>query len=690
LRFLIHIICGCFVYFTSSGQDNPYIQLRWADEFDYQGPPNPAFWTYDLGTGQNGWGNREVQNYTNDLKNVRVENGKLIIEARKENNNWTSGRIKTQGKINFQYGKVEFRAKIPAGSGTWPALWMLGENITQVGWPNCGEIDVMEHVGRQPGIIHGSIHNQASYGATQYTQSINIPDYSTSFHNYAVTWSPEKIVFSINDDIFYTYAPTTKTVNNWPFDQPFFLIINIAMGGNFGSDPQYETGGLKNGIDPALTSAIMEVEYVRVYGPFDRLDITGPAYLDKNAQNVKFEASLVIGASYEWNFPDGVEIIKNEGNVVYVNWGGSGGKVSVTMTHENEVFLAEMGTELRINPSLRYDVDINASKWAVPAEFSELFAIEELENGTKINFNVQNPSANPYLILNLPAPVNMQEFNKLAFAISSENAPTTLRVDLLDINGTSSGNLDPFKFEPMNQDGVSHQYVHYYENVFPNVSMDNKSIFSFRMYVNYGAFATPGSGNFVVHSAYTDLPTDAGPPLKPTGLMAAEKNLGVELVWQDNSTNEKGYRIFRKEEGAPNFQILVHWLPVDTEMFHDATAMHGKKYYYNVVAFNPFGVGEPSDDVYITLSPVTSVEADFPAFQRFFPNPFSSSLTLYYPEYPVFHVKVFDIGGRIIHVQDFIRNHTLKINTEQWQKGVYIIQVTSGIAIKKFKVVKID
>jgi hypothetical protein len=374
----------------------------------------------------------------------------------------------------------------------------------------------------------------------------------------------------------------------------------------------------------------------------------------------------------------------------YVNWGDIGGKVSVTMTHENKIYQAEMATELRINPTVRYDVEINAAKWAIPAEFSKLFTIEELEIGTKINFNVQNPSANPYLTLNLPAPVNMQEFNKLTFAISTENAPTTLRVDLMDINGTSSGSFDPFKFEPLNQDGVPHRYVHYYENIFPNVSIDNKSIISFRVYVNYGAFASPGSGNFIVHSVYIDLPSDAGPPVKPTELRASEKNPGVELVWQDNSTNEKGYRIFRKEEGAPNFQTLVHWLPVDTEIYRDATARNGKKYYYSIVAFNQFGVGEPSDDIYITLSPVTSVDADFPDFQPFFPNPFSSSLTLYYPEYSFFHVKVFDISGRLVHAQDFISNHTLNINTEQWQKGVYIVQVVSENILKKFKAVKKD
>ena len=129
--------------------------LTWADEFDSEGAPNSANWTYDIGNGVGGWGNKEIQSYTSKSENVRVENGVLIIDALKDENGWTSARVKSQFFQNFQYGRIEFRAKIPAGSGTWPALWMLGENITDIGWPACGEIDVMEHVGREPGLVHG-------------------------------------------------------------------------------------------------------------------------------------------------------------------------------------------------------------------------------------------------------------------------------------------------------------------------------------------------------------------------------------------------------------------------------------------------------------------------------------------------------------------------------------------------------
>lgn len=237
--------------------------LVWSDEFEIPGAPDPTKWNYDLGAG--GWGNNEIQNYTNNSANSRVENGKLIINAVKWGTNWTSARLNGNNRFEFKYGRVIFRAKLPVGSGTWPALWMLGENFTTAIWPACGEIDVMEHVGKTPGMIHCSIHTPSSFGATINTAQKMVSSYNTAFHDYQVRWKYNKIEFLVDSLLVYTYSPSVRNASTWPFDKPFFIIMNIAMGGNFGSDPKYESGGLKNGIDPSLTSATMEVEYVRVY-----------------------------------------------------------------------------------------------------------------------------------------------------------------------------------------------------------------------------------------------------------------------------------------------------------------------------------------------------------------------------------------------------------------------------------------
>ena len=254
----IFITLLTFSAFSQAGK------LLWSDEFDSNGLPDTSTWKFELGAG--GWGNNEVQQYTSLPANVRQENGLLVIEALKSGPEWTSARIISHDKVEFQYGRIVFRAKLPAGSGTWPALWLLGHNIFTAGWPEGGEIDVMEHVGKNPGIVHSSLHTASSFGSTVNTKTIKVDAFDTEFHEYEANWTKDKIEFRIDGKLFYTYEPLEQNSSTWPFNQPFFIIMNIAMGGNFGSDPQYETNGLKNGIDPTLTSARMEVDYVRIYG----------------------------------------------------------------------------------------------------------------------------------------------------------------------------------------------------------------------------------------------------------------------------------------------------------------------------------------------------------------------------------------------------------------------------------------
>ena len=226
----------------------------WSDEFNVNGAPNSSKWGFDIGTGNNGWGNNESQYYTNRTDNVKVENGVLKIITKKEDfqgSNYTSARLKTQGKFSVQYGKIEFRAKLPSGRGTWPALWMLGDNISTVGWPACGEIDIMEHKGNELNKIHGTLHFPGRSGGNPVTTTVT-PNTSatTEFHTYAVDWRKDAIKFYIDDVLFKTFANST----NVPFNQKFFLIMNCAMGGSFGG-----------AIDPNFSSSTFEIDYVRVY-----------------------------------------------------------------------------------------------------------------------------------------------------------------------------------------------------------------------------------------------------------------------------------------------------------------------------------------------------------------------------------------------------------------------------------------
>ncbi len=232
---------------------NVVLRLVWSEEFDVDGAPNSARWGYDIGTGSGGWGNNESQYYTNRLDNAVVLNGKLIITAKKESfsgSGYTSARLLTKDKYAFKYGKIEVSAKLPTGGGTWPAIWMLGSNIGSVGWPACGEIDIMEHLGNSLNKIYGTVHFPGNSGGNAVGGNTTITNANTAFHTYAVEWSPAAINWSIDGVQFYSFANR----GNLPFNDNFFIILNIAMGGNFGG-----------AIDPAFTSSTMEVDYVRVY-----------------------------------------------------------------------------------------------------------------------------------------------------------------------------------------------------------------------------------------------------------------------------------------------------------------------------------------------------------------------------------------------------------------------------------------
>lgn len=228
-------------------------RLVWSDEFDAAGAPQSSNWGYDIGTGSGGWGNNELQYYTNRAANVIVSNGTLKINAVRETYNgseFTSARLLSKDRYSFRYGKIEARAKLPSGIGTWPAIWMLGGNIGSVSWPACGEIDIMEHRGSEPGKIYSTVHYPGHSGSGGTGSYLLNSDVSTAFHLYSAVWDASAISFYTDDRLIFRF-PNNSTL---PFNQPFFILLNVAMGGNF--------GGV---VDPAFTGSTMEIDYIRVY-----------------------------------------------------------------------------------------------------------------------------------------------------------------------------------------------------------------------------------------------------------------------------------------------------------------------------------------------------------------------------------------------------------------------------------------
>jgi beta-glucanase (GH16 family) len=242
--------------------------LIWSDEFNGRNGslPDPAKWTYDIGG--SGWGNHELEYYTNRRENARIEDGKLVITAREEPYNgpdgaefdYTSARLKTQGLFSQAYGRFEARIKLPAGQGLWPAFWMLGDNFGSAGWPKCGEIDIMENVGKEPGVNHGSLHAPSSTATTSdLTATITLPagqKLSDDFHVYAIDWEPEAIRFYLDANLYATFsAAQWPRGGTWVFDHRFFLILNVAVGGDWPGSPD----------DTTEFPQTMLVDYVRVY-----------------------------------------------------------------------------------------------------------------------------------------------------------------------------------------------------------------------------------------------------------------------------------------------------------------------------------------------------------------------------------------------------------------------------------------
>ncbi len=238
-------------------------KMVWSDEFDGEGAPDASKWTYDVGNW--GWGNNEPQYYTKDRReNARLEDGNLIIEARKNDMGeaWTSARLTTRGKVSFLYGKIEFRAKSPSKDGTWAAGWLLGDDYRdELSWPYCGEIDVLENIGSEiddetgNGINHASCHTRTYYfkEGTHITAVKEVEDMTNTFHTYSIEWTPDGIKAYLDGEYYYTYDKTADDLE-WPFVKPQNLIVNLAMG-----------GGMGGAIDPSIESQQFTLDYIRVY-----------------------------------------------------------------------------------------------------------------------------------------------------------------------------------------------------------------------------------------------------------------------------------------------------------------------------------------------------------------------------------------------------------------------------------------
>ncbi|WP_417950315.1 family 16 glycosylhydrolase [Flagellimonas meishanensis] len=264
LATLKYILVACLLVFFGCETDDTqtvatFTQLTMSDEFDTNGAPDSSIWGFDIGTGENGWGNQELQYYTDRPENVKVQNGILLITANQESfegSNYTSARLITKDKFEQRYGRFEARIRLPYGQGIWPAFWMLGADIDDNPWPGAGEIDIMEYRGQNPTILVGSVHGPGYSGGQAISKEYTLTNdrFDTGFHVFGIEWGPEYINFYV-DDVLYNQITPEDVTGTWVFDKPFFILMNLAVGGTFVGSPNAETEFPQT----------MLVDYVRVY-----------------------------------------------------------------------------------------------------------------------------------------------------------------------------------------------------------------------------------------------------------------------------------------------------------------------------------------------------------------------------------------------------------------------------------------
>lgn len=476
-------------------------ELVWSDEFDYSGTPNPDKWSFDIGG--HGWGNNEDQYYTDKLSNAQVAGGKLKITAKKENYGgkaYTSARVISKNTGDWLYGKIEVRAKLPTGQGTWPAIWMLPTDWEYGGWPSSGEIDIMEHVGYDQNVVHATVHTEAYHHSigTQVGKSITEPDVSTAFHTYKLEWTETQIKVSLDDNEYFTFSKH-GTYKQWPFDKRFHLLLNIAMGGNWGS-----VGGPT---DDSKLPTTMEIDYVRVYqNTTPELNIKGPEVISKNSQST-FKVLGAIG-EVSWTIPEGGKIITGKNtDEITVQWGDVINETTITASIQGQCDVYSTSYSFRVNQgvpsedilSFSSNDEKGNSNWKIAEGFEETFIIETNDTLTCVSFDIGNPSLNPrinYLFGDIFSLNNHNHFS-VNFKFGNGLAPEMLRIDLLDAsNNVISGDFFEQSIKQLKDDCNVWQVSYQYDPIQMNLG----EVAGFRMYVNYGIFSTPKRGAFQIGS----------------------------------------------------------------------------------------------------------------------------------------------------------------------------------------------
>lgn len=627
-------------------------RLVWADEFDYEGAPDSKKWDYDIGG--DGWGNQELQYYTNNRNNSFVKDGHLTIRAIKENvggRNYSSARLVSREKGDWKYGRFEIRAKIPEGRGTWPAIWMLPTDWEYGGWPASGEIDIMEHVGYDLNVIHGTVHTE-DYNHQKNTQKGSkktVFGVTDNFHVYAIDWKENRIDFFIDGVKYFTFYKESDSYKEWPFDKRFHLLLNIAIGGTW--------GGLE-GVDDNIFPTDMVIDYVRVYQSFEEINIDGPSVVVENQDDVEFTCTEIPGVEFLWKVPQDAEVLEGEGtSSIRVNWGASEGNVSVKIKSNDDcdglesswpVFVSEDG----IKSVTVYDFEGGG--------------IAELLDNENVSVSVENglaklkpDEAGRRLTFEFEVPKSVVNMSMLKVDFHGQGVRKNYGVIFIvdaDGNQTKINQLD---LESFGQDNLLHAAIDFRA---ASNEVDLSRIE--KVVLRLDEVNTPLVIDKLAFYSTEDIPYA---PQNPRLIKKGQKYL---LWWEDSSSALNYNVLFGPEENGEYYTLLSNVKGNEIPISVEFTSV---KKYFRVVAKNETGLSEYSTAVSEQSVGFNEITVkDCYALDGNMLELFNESAEL----------KIFDINGKLIKE---INNQRL-INLEGY-RGVYIIQIkqTNEILTDKIK-----
>jgi beta-glucanase (GH16 family) len=626
-------------------------QLVWSDEFNYTGLPDPAKWGYDVAPP--GTWNNELQNYTDSrLENARVENGNLIIEARYDDYlgyKYSSARVKTMGKGDWLYGRVEVMAKLPAGKGSWPAIWMLPTDWVYGGWPNSGEIDIMEHVGKDPGVIHASTHCKNYYYVTnnQKTATIEVPDFSTAYHLYAMDWSPSKIDVYVDDVLYFTSLNENTTWASWPFDQRFHLILNIAVGGDWGGR-----------VDTKTLPWQMAVDYVRIYEAPQVADNQAPpaptslaATPSSSAVSLTWEPSMDNYAIKQYEIYNGNQLV---GTTIYPSYLVTG------LTPETSYTLKVRAVDFSNNSSDYVSVSTTTTvvivhdiPAVIQAEDYDVMSGVQTETTTDVGsgLDVGWIDANDYM----EYVVGVSATGYFAVDYRAASLSGGGQVQLKDLNGNVLCTTDiPSTGGWQNWTTISSKSF--------NLPQGNNRL---RVFASSGGFNL----NWL---EFKNSVYDVAPPSSPTSLSAIPSRTFTTLSWSASTDNiaVTGYKAY----------LNGIYVATTTALSYKFTGLTTKTgYTLGVSAIDGAGNESSISTLSVTTKTTDDYIEDKPVFEdfSFYPNPASRKIIVTAPDDIVF-VTILDLTGRQVLSLNNINTNTINIDINQLLNGMYVVKLETA------------